>query len=336
MYKTKSYIRDTQDFIKKIKDIGPIPDNALLVTLDVTSLYTNIPNEDGLQSIFSRMREDPDPDIPSHFLIKLLEKVLTRNYFEFNGKLYLQIGGTAMGTPIAPSYAGTFMGKHEENVLDIYPHKPLVWLRFLDDVFCLWTHGREELDNFITYLNDSHETIKFTSEINPDQINFLDTCVKVDKTTRRVYTTVYSKPTDTHDYLHFTSSHPDHCKTGGPKGQLLRMRRICTKDADFQYHSQLMTKQYIRRGYPAKIMAKHLKVVEKLKQDDLLEVKVKPDPKLTSDRIILTLEYNPANPDVLGIIRENWPLIECSSKLSALFPSQPMLAHKKSRNIKIS
>jgi hypothetical protein len=95
-----------------------------------------------------------------------------------------------------------------------------------------------------------------------------------------------------------------------------------------------MTKQYIRRGYPAKIMAKHLKVVEKLKQDDLLEVKVKPDPKLTSDRIILTLEYNPANPDVLGIIRENWPLIECSSKLSALFPSKPMLAHKKSRNIK--
>jgi hypothetical protein len=226
MYNTKSYIRDTQDFIRKIKDIGPIPENTLLVTLDVTSLYTNIPNDEGIQAVLKRMLNDPDPDIPTHFLIKLLDKVLSRNYFEFNGTMYLQIGGTAMGTPIAPSYACTFMGNHEENILDIYPLKPLVWLRFLDDVFCLWTHGEDELTNFITYLNDSHETIKFTSEVSPEKINFLDTCVKVDQQTRRLYTTVYSKPTDTHDYLHFTSSHPDHCKAGGPKGQLLRMRRI--------------------------------------------------------------------------------------------------------------
>jgi hypothetical protein len=43
MYKQKSYVRDTQDFIQKIKEIGPIPHGTILATLDVTSLYTNIP-----------------------------------------------------------------------------------------------------------------------------------------------------------------------------------------------------------------------------------------------------------------------------------------------------
>ena len=68
-----------------------------------------------------------------------------------------------------------------------------------------------------------------------------------------------------------------------------------------------------------------------MKQDDLLEVKVRAE-KL--DRVILTLEYNPANPDILGIINGEWPLLEASSRLSKLFPNKPMLAHKRSPNLK--
>ena len=48
---TKSYIRDTQDFIKKIKSLGSIPEGAILCTLDVSSLYTNIPNNEGILGV---------------------------------------------------------------------------------------------------------------------------------------------------------------------------------------------------------------------------------------------------------------------------------------------
>ena len=55
---TNSYIRDTQDFISKIKEIGPIAQGSFLVTLDVSSLYTNIPNQEGITAVADQLRKD--------------------------------------------------------------------------------------------------------------------------------------------------------------------------------------------------------------------------------------------------------------------------------------
>ena len=96
----------------------------------------------------------------------------------------------------------------------------------------IWPHGRDELDNFIKYLNDIHEKIKFTSEVSENDINFLDTKVKIDEH-RKLYTTLYEKPTDTHLYLHYDSAHHGPCHTKGPYGQFLRIRRICSRNEDF-------------------------------------------------------------------------------------------------------
>ena len=56
-------------------------------------------------------------------------------YFEFNGDHYLQVGGTAMGTALAPNYANIFMDMFETRALENYPLKPLLWIRFIDDSF---------------------------------------------------------------------------------------------------------------------------------------------------------------------------------------------------------
>ena len=66
------------------------------------------------------------------------------------------------------------MTRLEERLLDASPDKPLVWMRFIDDVFFIWTHGEERLKSFINHLNSSHETIKFASEQSWDRISFLD------------------------------------------------------------------------------------------------------------------------------------------------------------------
>ncbi len=63
-------------------------------------------------------------------------------------------------------------------------------------------------------------------------MDFLDTTVKVD-TDGSLYTTLYTKPTDTHTYLHYTSAHPSHQKKSGPYSQLVRVKRICTKQSDY-------------------------------------------------------------------------------------------------------
>ena len=101
----KSYVRDTPDFIKKIENFKLIGD-YFLVTMDVTSLYTNIPNHEGLVAVTQTLiRENAQFRANNRSLITLLQHVLHMNNFQFNGENYLQIGGTAMGTRVAPSYA---------------------------------------------------------------------------------------------------------------------------------------------------------------------------------------------------------------------------------------
>ena len=79
----------------------------LMYTLDITNLYTNIPHNEGVQSIKEMLSIHKPPNSLPHNndIIEVLEVVLTNNHFEFNGKHYHQVSGTAMGTKLVPSYA---------------------------------------------------------------------------------------------------------------------------------------------------------------------------------------------------------------------------------------
>ena len=114
--------------------------DCLLVTLDVTSLYTNIPNDEGIRVAELATLEDHRPlgtEPENNSIIDLLRLVLTCNNFTFNGENYLQIGGTAMGTKTAPIYAVNFMNYFERRFLYSYVFQPLVWKRYIDNIFML-------------------------------------------------------------------------------------------------------------------------------------------------------------------------------------------------------
>ena len=157
----KSYVKDTTHFLNIIKAINNLPEDTLLVTFDVSSLYTNIPNEEGIDACKEVLETHRDTDqIPKNrSLIELLRLVLYKNNFEFNGKHYLQVGGTAMGTRVAPSFANIFMSNFEDKYVYTYRTQPLRWLRYIDDIFCIWPHGKEELELFTNHLNNCHPTI---------------------------------------------------------------------------------------------------------------------------------------------------------------------------------
>ena len=96
--------------------------------------------------------------------------VLTINYFSFNKKLYMQKRGTAMGTVMAPAYANAFI--LETQMVGFLEYKPKLWRRFIDDVFMIWPHGEEKLQDFIAHIRDYHDTGKFTVECSTEQIAF--------------------------------------------------------------------------------------------------------------------------------------------------------------------
>ena len=125
--KQKSYLKDTTDFINLI-ETTKVPKNAILVSMDVTSLYTNIPQQEGVETVcktYDSFYED-SPPIPTQYLKRALKLILQENSFEFNGKNYLQTHGTAMGTKMAVAFANIFMAEVETKILNQSALKPLV------------------------------------------------------------------------------------------------------------------------------------------------------------------------------------------------------------------
>ena len=66
--------------------------------MDVTSLYTSIPQEEGMNTVCIAYENfyGEKPPIPSQHLREVLRRILKENFFQFNGKNYLQTHGTAM------------------------------------------------------------------------------------------------------------------------------------------------------------------------------------------------------------------------------------------------
>lgn len=157
--KHASYIKDTYHFIQIIKDLK-IPPNSLFFSMDVDSLYTNIDTPSGIQAVKNAFFKYPDKKRPDKELIDLLEINLTRNDFLFDDKFYLQVKGTAMGKKFAPSYANIFMAQWEEEALTRCPKQPLHYFRFLDDIFGIWTHTKEDFVHFVNILNSHDPSIK--------------------------------------------------------------------------------------------------------------------------------------------------------------------------------
>ena len=91
-------LKTLDKFWKKIKTLGCITDNAILVTAEVVGLYPSIPYQPGLIALKEGLGKRFLKKIPTDDLIKMADFVLSNNFFEFNSDTFQQISGTAVGT----------------------------------------------------------------------------------------------------------------------------------------------------------------------------------------------------------------------------------------------
>ena len=105
-----SYVKDSQHALQIFRDFNFLGEDKLIFTMDITSLYTVIPNDEGLLALkhFFDLRTVKEPS--SETLLRLAELVLTLNCFSFADSYFKQINGVAMGTKMGPSYANLFVG----------------------------------------------------------------------------------------------------------------------------------------------------------------------------------------------------------------------------------
>ena len=325
-----SYIKDTNHFLEKINSLGPLPPNTILVSMDITSLYTNIPQAHAIEIIHQELLKTQTQAF-AKALSDLLRFVLEHNFFSFNNTIYRQRFGIAMGTRAAPAIANLFVG-HLETILlrTAEPNtRPFSWNRFIDDVICLFSCPPPLIIKFIKFANSIHPTIKFTYTMSKHSVSFLDTRLILKNGT--LHTTLHVKATDSHAFLHFSSCHPRHCINAIPYGQAIRIIRICSSNQTKLEHLRNLYRYLHNSNYPHTLIVRQLnRALNRRRSTN------SPNNHNTNNsRIPLVLTYNPRFPSIPRILHKHHTTTLLQNSTTAdIFTLPPITSFRRPKNLK--
>ena len=270
----KSYVKDDWDFINRLP--RTIDFECDVYSIDIVSLYTNIPHALGLEAVsyfIDKHRELIPRRFSKEFILESIKFVLSNNNFFFDDVCYHQMDGTAMGSKMAPPYACLSVGYLEETKL--HPILPthfsaetvellIKWfLRYIDDGFILWPRGLL-IDTFMDIINNLNPSIQFTLEkskkytqnnLQIQELPFLDILVIVKE--NKIFTTdIFYKETNSHFYLDYNSHHPQHMKDNIPYSLAKKLICFVPNYERLEFRLEQLKSWLIKRNYPVDIIEK--------------------------------------------------------------------------------
>ena len=252
----EAYIKDTYDFVDKVRN-SHINKTDILVTGDITALYTNMQIDAIICSVKEIFAEFPSAGRPDEELLELLEITLTRNDFAFGEEIFQQICGTAMGKRYAPSLANIYLRKFDLSAKHGFHTKPRIYWRYLDDIYLIWPGTLQQLELYEEFLNSLIPGIKVNLVAKKNIIEYLDTrTYKYFTSDSRcvIKTKPYFKSTDTHQLLHKKSYHPKHTFRGLLKSQFIRFKRISSFKIEYDEACNILKRVLVTRGYSSRFI----------------------------------------------------------------------------------
>ena len=269
-------LKNSYEFVENITNISNA-NSFTMASFDISSLFTNIPVNETIEIILNKLFPDNDSIFKSFNkkqFKNLLDLTIKNTNYLFNNKFYEQVDGVGMGQPCAPTLADIFLIHHESKWLNDCPpeYKPIYYKRYVDDTFLLFKDS-SHITPFLNYLNNKHEKIKFTHELEHDNsLAFLD--VKVTKVDNKFITGVYRKPTFTGLGTSFFSYDPIIFKINAVKTLIFRAFNLSSNFINFHTEVQFLTKFFVNNGFPKSIINNHVKA--------FLNKIYKPENKLTT------------------------------------------------------
>lgn len=344
-------LQDTTAFLNLIKSNEICEPNTILTTMDVASLYTNIPHEEGAEFVSNFYHETLHLWPTNYYLnpidkedIRALILFLLKNCtFQFDNILYKQNFGTPMGSKFSVKFANIYMFQWFRIYLNLYHNnKPKFLARLIDDCFFLWSYSEEELTTLFNYLNNCHPTIKFETTHSKKFVNFLDTTVYIENNT--IKTKLYKKPTDKKKYLHFTSIHPFHVKKSIPFSQALRYKRIIVDPTILSKEILNLKSAFLKRNYPSKLLDSQINKINNFNRASLLQYQSSEDRKskfLTYLKgksflpLVITFNYNMEKPIFKNTFQLLWnKFVKSSNTISTIFSNElPQIVFKRGKTI---
>ena len=338
--KQLTYIKDTTEFVIKIESLRP-PPNALFVTYDITSMYTNMEFDELIIAVKDAYQNADKPAVGIPYpkvsdFVFLIKTILENNYFEFNGKYYKQVIGCAMGSTVSPEISDIRMYQITQMIMNQFEHadKVLFHGRYRDDGFIIFDGTREEVLQFFEIGNSCHRFLKFTYEISDESANFLDTTVykgRLFQTDGKLDIKSYIKPTNNFQYLQRNSAHCQSVFKGFIKGECIRhLRNTNDKQIleiilhDFKLH-------LINRGYSE---AEINPIITETKQTDRCEALEKHRNKQAIPTpLVMVTKYNPCVKGLKKRLLKYWNGLKSDSDCKIIFDSEPIVAYSKHKNI---
>ena len=355
-----SYIQDTPDFLRAIDAInkGPkLDENVMLVTMDATALYDNIPNKEGIECLGEALNERKNPKVPTGFIQRMMEVVLEWNLFMFHEATYLQKVGVAMGIHPAPNYSDVFMArKIDKNIWKLIDTlrnidsanivaQLILLKRFLDDLFLIFRGTTKQIHQLHQEINKIHPSIQFTMDhtyikneaednkcdcVPKESISFLDTSCSLKN--GRIEIDLFRKDCDRNQYLLPSSIHPKTVTTNVPFSVALRIVRTCTNIQDRDKRLTELKEMLLLREYPVKVIDSAIDRAKLIPRRIALRKVIK---KKEEMKPVFAVKFDPRLPSISTIQAKHWrAMVSQNQYLAKCFPKPPLTAFKRPKNIK--
>jgi len=245
-------VTDIFEFTNEIREIE-IVKGDILVSFDVSSLFTNVPLEETIQILANKAFKNNwfnathELNLTKTDLVDLLRAATKDQLFQFNEILYEQTDGVAMGSPLGPLLANVFLCSIEET-LEHEGKLPSFYRRYVDDTLTVMPNLTTATD-LLQVLNNCHPSLKFTMEVERNSmLPFLG--VQLLNRAPRIETKVYVKPTNTGLLLHHQSHVDNRYKHGLLKTMLDRAYRLSSCWSYFSDECDRLKSTFSRLKYP--------------------------------------------------------------------------------------
>ncbi|OCT96688.1 hypothetical protein XELAEV_18008899mg [Xenopus laevis] len=212
----------------------------------------------------------------------------------------------------------------------------LRWHRYINDIMIIWQGSETLLKEFVAKLNVNTYNLTFTVNHDRERLEFLDIELRKDQQ-GFLTTTLFRKQTASNSFLHAKSMHPPRCIEGIPKGQYLRLRRICSSEEEYKREAYKLYQRFKTRGYKTRCLRRAYQGALATNREDLLynpHGQRNPITKPTNQgqtRLILTFNNN--DRDVRSVIHKHWDTLTRDPALGRLVSPHPLITYKRNTSI---
>lgn len=253
--KDEYYVKNSFQFLQSITNIV-LPEGYILVSLDVISLFTNVPIDLVVECIKENWDLLDNGSFTLDKVLQLFNFVVNNSYFNFENIFYQQISGLAMGNCLSPICSDIVMSKLQNTCINKLSFKVPFFCRYVDDIITAVPENK--VDEILAIFNSFHHKLQFTIEIENDQkLPFLDTLV-IRKDDNTIITDWYQKPTFSERFLNFYSQHPFAQKINIINN--LKTRAMALSHTVFWEKNLLLIRSFLlKNNYPSSLVDKILK-----------------------------------------------------------------------------